>query len=147
MEQMYIQRATKPGQRPSYLAVRGTSQLEGYHHHLAALLPGTNYSEGTAEMIITMFNYRCVGRAGRLLPPPAHRLPPPPAARRPPPAARRPPPAARRPPPAARRPPPAARRPPPAARRRPLGGAPRPPRAATHLLWPNLPLSPRPPPL
>jgi hypothetical protein len=120
MEQMYIQRTTKPGQRPSYLAVRGTSQLESYHHHLAALLPGTNYREGTAEMIITMFNYRCVGRAGRLLPPPAHRLPPPAACHCPPPVtARRPPPAACRVPSAACRPPPAAwRRPPPTARRR-----------------------------
>lgn len=55
---MYIKRVTKPGQRPSYVAVRGNSQLEGYHLHLRNLLPGSNYAEDTSETLLTFFNYR-----------------------------------------------------------------------------------------
>mgnify|MGYP001810958313 CR=1 FL=1 len=44
---------------PRYLAVRGTSQLEGYHHHLADLLVGANYSAYLAGALVTYFNFRC----------------------------------------------------------------------------------------
>jgi hypothetical protein len=41
---MYIAVELGPGHMPRYVAKRGTSQLEGYHKHLADLLVGTNYS-------------------------------------------------------------------------------------------------------
>jgi hypothetical protein len=43
---------------PRYIAVRGTSQLEGYHHHLADLFVGTNYSAYMAGALTTYFNFR-----------------------------------------------------------------------------------------
>jgi hypothetical protein len=58
LERMYIERATKPGQRPSYVAIRGNSPLEGYHLHLSDLLPGHNYAEDTSEAMLTFFNFR-----------------------------------------------------------------------------------------
>lgn len=42
-----------------YVAVRGTSQLEGYHKHLIDLFVGANYSAALAGALVTMFNFRC----------------------------------------------------------------------------------------
>jgi hypothetical protein len=50
---------------PRYVAVRGTSQLEGYHHHLADLLTGANYSAYLAGALITYFNFRWAAGGGR----------------------------------------------------------------------------------
>lgn len=43
-----------------FVCKRGTSQLEGYHKHLIALLVGTNYSALLAGALITIRNYRQV---------------------------------------------------------------------------------------
>lgn len=50
----------KEGNLIKFVCVRGTSQLEGYHKHLAALLVGTNYSALLAGALIIMRNYRWV---------------------------------------------------------------------------------------
>lgn len=58
---MYIKLDTAAGNMPRYVCTRGTSQLEGYHAHLNAVLPGKNYSPALAAAIVTTFNYRCWG--------------------------------------------------------------------------------------
>lgn len=55
---MYIKVEQAEGRMPKYIAVRGTSQLEGYHKHLIDLLVGFNYSSLLAGALITMFNFR-----------------------------------------------------------------------------------------
>jgi hypothetical protein len=57
---MYIVVESSPGKMPRYICVWGTSQLEGYHKHLALLLKGGNYSASLAGAIVLMFNYRWV---------------------------------------------------------------------------------------
>lgn len=64
---MFITLTQGEGGMPCYLAVRGTSQLEGYHHHLAELLVGANYSAYLAGALVTYFNYRCACYAGHAL--------------------------------------------------------------------------------
>lgn len=64
-ERMYIAVQLGPGRKPRYVAIRGTSQLEGYHKHLADLLVGTNYSAVLAGALITMFNFRWVQNIAR----------------------------------------------------------------------------------
>lgn len=54
---MYIV-VVREGNMIRFVCVRGTSQLEGYHKHLADLLVGTNYSALLAGAFITMRNYR-----------------------------------------------------------------------------------------
>lgn len=54
---MYIV-VVREGNMIRFVCVRGTSQLEGYHKHLADLLVGTNYSALLAGALITMRNYR-----------------------------------------------------------------------------------------
>lgn len=61
---MYIAVEQGAGRMPRYIAVRGTSQLEGFHHHLADLLVGSNYSAALAGALITIFTYRWVWPAG-----------------------------------------------------------------------------------
>jgi hypothetical protein len=58
VEKMYIVVEEGEGRMPRYVAVRGTSQLEGFHHHLADLLVGGNYSAALAGALITIFTYR-----------------------------------------------------------------------------------------
>ena len=53
---MYYNRSQNPA-RPKWIAVRGSSKLEGYHPHLHVCLPGTNYTPMLADAIITMFNF------------------------------------------------------------------------------------------
>ena len=53
---MYYNRSQNPA-RPEWITVRGSSKLEGYHPHLHACLPGTNYSPMLADAIITLFNF------------------------------------------------------------------------------------------
>lgn len=55
---MYIVVEEGEDRMPRYTAVRGTSQLEGYHRHLADLLVGSNYSAALAGALITIHNYR-----------------------------------------------------------------------------------------
>lgn len=55
---MYIVVEDGPGRMKRYIAVRGTSQLEGFHHHLADLLVGSNYSAALAGALVTIHNYR-----------------------------------------------------------------------------------------
>ena len=55
---MYIVVQDAPGRMKRYVCVRGTSQLEGYHHHLADLLVGSNYSAALAGALITIHNFR-----------------------------------------------------------------------------------------
>jgi hypothetical protein len=57
VEKMYIV-VVREGNMIRFVCVRGTSQLEGYHKHLADLLVGTNYSALLAGALITMRNYR-----------------------------------------------------------------------------------------
>jgi hypothetical protein len=59
VDKMYITIKRGEGRMPRYLALRGTSQLEGYHHHLADLLQGANYSAYLAGALVTYFNFRC----------------------------------------------------------------------------------------
>lgn len=54
---MYI-KIVKEGNMVRFVCVPGTSQLEGYHKHLAALLVGSNYSAVLAGALITMRNFR-----------------------------------------------------------------------------------------
>lgn len=54
---MYIV-VEREGRMIKFVCKRGTSQLEGYHKHLADLLVGTNYSALLAGALITMRNYR-----------------------------------------------------------------------------------------
>jgi hypothetical protein len=73
---MYIVVERRPGYLPRYIAMRGTSQLEGYHKHLIDLFVGSNYSALLAGALVTMFNFRCepmlhnVARAWQSNPPP-----------------------------------------------------------------------------
>ena len=53
---MYYNRSQNPA-RPEWITVRGSSKLEGYHPHLHACLPGTNYTPVLADAIFTMFNF------------------------------------------------------------------------------------------
>lgn len=57
VEQMYYNRQKDPSRQPQWIAIRGSSKLEGYHPHLHACLPGTNYSPALAHAIITLFNF------------------------------------------------------------------------------------------
>lgn len=57
VDKMYIT-IEKDGNKIRFVCKRGTSQLEGYHKHLADLLVGTNYSALLAGALITMRNYR-----------------------------------------------------------------------------------------
>jgi hypothetical protein len=57
VEKMYIVVETE-GKMVRFVCKRGTSQLEGYHKHLADLLVGTNYSAYLAGALILMRNYR-----------------------------------------------------------------------------------------
>lgn len=59
VEKMYIV-SEREGHMTRYICKRGTSQLEGYHKHLADLLVGTNYSALLAGALITIRNYRWV---------------------------------------------------------------------------------------
>ena len=43
-------------QLPDWVAVRGTTKLEGYHPHLARALPGTGFSPDTADGIFALVN-------------------------------------------------------------------------------------------
>lgn len=54
---MYIA-VVKEGCMTRYVAMRGTSQLEGYHKHLIDLFVGANYSAELAGALVTMFNFR-----------------------------------------------------------------------------------------
>ncbi len=54
---MYIA-IQKDGCMIRYVAVCGTSQLEGYHKHLIDLFVGANYSAALAGALVTMFNFR-----------------------------------------------------------------------------------------
>jgi hypothetical protein len=54
---MYIA-IQKDGRMARYVAVRRTSQLEGYHRHLIELFVGANYSASLAGALVTMFNFR-----------------------------------------------------------------------------------------
>jgi hypothetical protein len=54
---MYIVVETE-GKMVRFICKRGTSQLEGYHKHLADLLVGTNYSAYLAGAMVLMRNYR-----------------------------------------------------------------------------------------
>lgn len=58
VEKMYIRVQQGEGRMPRFIAIRGTSQLEGYHKHLIDLLVGYNYSALLAGALITMFNFR-----------------------------------------------------------------------------------------
>lgn len=58
VEKMYIVVEEGPGRMKRYVAKRGTSQLEGFHHHLADLLVGSNYSAALAGALVTIFTYR-----------------------------------------------------------------------------------------
>ncbi len=69
LEAMYYNRSQNPA-KPEWITVRGSSKLEGYHPHLHACLPGTNYSPYLADAIITLFNFswnykRSVTNAGQ----------------------------------------------------------------------------------
>ena len=57
VEKMYITVVIE-GNMIKFICKRGTSQLEGYHKHLADLLVGTNYSALLAGALITIRNYR-----------------------------------------------------------------------------------------
>jgi hypothetical protein len=48
----------REGNLIKFVCKRGTSQLEGYHKHLAELLVGTNYSARLAGALITTRNFR-----------------------------------------------------------------------------------------
>jgi hypothetical protein len=60
---MYI-KVSEEGEMIKYLCLRGTSQLEGYHAHLNALLKGSNYSPRMADALIKLFNFRFSVTAG-----------------------------------------------------------------------------------
>ncbi len=63
LEKMYIAKESgAEGGMKRCVTVRGTSQLEGYHHHLADLFVGANYSAYLAGALVTYFNFRCVSR-------------------------------------------------------------------------------------
>lgn len=62
-ERMYIV-VQKAGCMVRYVAVRGTSQLEGYHKHLIDLFVGANYSAELAGALVTMFNFRYSAHSG-----------------------------------------------------------------------------------
>lgn len=57
VDKMYIV-VEREGNMIRFVCKRGTSQLEGYHKHLADLLVGTNYSALLAGALITIRNYR-----------------------------------------------------------------------------------------
>jgi hypothetical protein len=57
VNRMYIV-VQKVGCMTRYVAMRGTSQLEGYHKHLIDLFVGANYSAELAGALVTMFNFR-----------------------------------------------------------------------------------------
>lgn len=57
VDKMYIV-IVRDGHKIKFICIRGTSQLEGYHKHLADLLVGTNYSALLGWALITMRNYR-----------------------------------------------------------------------------------------
>ena len=57
VEKMYIV-IEREGNLIKFVCKRGTSQLEGYHKHLAELLVGTNYSARLAGALITIRNFR-----------------------------------------------------------------------------------------
>jgi len=48
----------KVGCMVRYVAMRGTSQLEGYHKHLIDMFVGANYSADLAGALVAMFNFR-----------------------------------------------------------------------------------------
>lgn len=57
VEEMYID-ITREGCMPTFIGIRGSSKLEGYHRYLNALLSGGNYSAELAGALIALFNYR-----------------------------------------------------------------------------------------
>lgn len=57
IDDMYYNRQKDPSKAPEWIAVRGSSKLEGYHPYLHACLPGTNYSPALADAIIALFNF------------------------------------------------------------------------------------------
>lgn len=57
VQRMYIV-IKQEGRMIRYVAMRGTSQLEGYHKHLIDLFVGANYSAELAGALVTMFNFR-----------------------------------------------------------------------------------------
>lgn len=57
VDKMYIM-VQKEGCMPRYVAMRGTSQLEGFHKHLISLFVGANYSAELAGALVTMFTFR-----------------------------------------------------------------------------------------
>ena len=63
---MYIKVVDVEGRMPRYLTVRGTSQLEGFHHHLNNLLVGANYSPYLAGALTQLFVYRCAKSGSKL---------------------------------------------------------------------------------
>jgi hypothetical protein len=54
---MYID-ITREGCMQTFIGIRGSSKLEGYHRYLNALLSGGNYSAELAGALIALFNYR-----------------------------------------------------------------------------------------
>jgi hypothetical protein len=54
---MYI-KVSEEKNKPRWVCKRGTSPLEGYHGHLAAVLKGSNYSAALADILIKIFNFR-----------------------------------------------------------------------------------------
>ena len=57
IEDMYYNHQLNPSKAPEWIAIRGSSKLEGYHPHLHACLPGTNYAPALADAIIALFNF------------------------------------------------------------------------------------------
>lgn len=55
---MHVNLEKDPSKPPKYRCFRGTSQLEGFHKHLHALLPGFNTSPELADLLITLFVLR-----------------------------------------------------------------------------------------
>jgi hypothetical protein len=58
VDKMYIVIEREGVNMIKFVCKRGTSQLEGYHKHLAELLVGTNYSARLAGALITIRNFR-----------------------------------------------------------------------------------------
>jgi hypothetical protein len=54
---MYID-ITHEGCMPTFIGIRGSSKLEGYHRYLNALLSGGHYLAKLAGALIALFNYR-----------------------------------------------------------------------------------------
>ncbi len=56
--EVYSKLVSEPGKMRRYLYVRGTSQLEGYHTHLGAVLNDGNYSDLLASTVIDTSSFR-----------------------------------------------------------------------------------------